>query len=95
MWILLKLKLCKWSTPKSVTEIHSFLGLASYYHRFVEGFARLAASLTALIRKGKKFELSQSCEDNFQELKRHLTSASVLIIPNVEEEIFVIFNDAS
>ena len=45
-----------WSAPKNITEIRSFLGLAGYYRRFVEGFSKIAAPLMALTRKGKKFE---------------------------------------
>ena len=44
-----------WKPPRSVTEIQSFLGLAGYYRRFVEGFSVLAAPLTKLIRKGAPF----------------------------------------
>ncbi|KAL5563423.1 hypothetical protein UlMin_033170 [Ulmus minor] len=46
----------KWAAPTSVTEIRSFLGLAGYYRRFVEGFSKIAAPLTALTHKGKKYE---------------------------------------
>ena len=84
-----------WSAPKSVTKIRSFLGLVGYYRRFVEGFSKIAAPLTALTRKGKKFEWTQKCEENFQELKRKLTSTPVLIIPDVEAGNFVIYSDAS
>ncbi|GJW34145.1 putative reverse transcriptase domain-containing protein [Tanacetum coccineum] len=42
----------KWPRPTSVTEVRSFLGLAGYYRRFVEGFSRLALPLTKLMRKG-------------------------------------------
>nr|GFC72413.1 putative reverse transcriptase domain-containing protein [Tanacetum cinerariifolium] len=45
----------KWPRPTSVTEVRSFLGLAGYYHRFIEGFSRLALPLTKLMRKGEKF----------------------------------------
>nr|GEX09579.1 putative reverse transcriptase domain-containing protein [Tanacetum cinerariifolium] len=45
----------KWPRPTFVTEVRSFLGLASYYRRFVEGFSRLALPLTKLMRKGEKF----------------------------------------
>ena len=44
-----------WESPKSVFEIRSFLGLAGYYHRFIEGFSKLALPLTKLIRKGQVF----------------------------------------
>ena len=59
-----------WKAPRSVTEVRSFLGLAGYYRRFVEGFSKIAAPLTALTRKGKKYECTQKCEESFQELKR-------------------------
>ena len=84
-----------WPVPKNVTEIRSFLGLAGYYRRFVEGFSRLAAPLTALIKKGRKYEWTPKCEENFQELKRRLTSAPILIIPDVDAGNFVIYSDAS
>ncbi|GKF91394.1 hypothetical protein Tco_0275095 [Tanacetum coccineum] len=45
----------KWQRPTTVTEVRSFLGLAGYYRRFVEGFSRLALPLTQLMRKGEKF----------------------------------------
>ena len=45
-----------WERPKSVFEIHSFLGLTGYYRRFIEDFSRLAAPMTRLTRKGVKFE---------------------------------------
>ena len=84
----------KWHTPTNVTEIRSFLGLAGYYRRFVEGFSSLAAPLTALTKKGKKYEWTEKCEESFQELKRRLTSAPILTIPNGEEGL-VIYSDAS
>ncbi|KAK5775362.1 hypothetical protein PVK06_043246 [Gossypium arboreum] len=45
----------EWKPPRSVSEIQSFLGLAGYYRRFVEGFSVIAAPLTKLIRKGVPF----------------------------------------
>nr|GEY29083.1 uncharacterized protein [Tanacetum cinerariifolium] len=45
----------KWQRPTTVTEVRSFLGLAGYYRRFVEGFSRLALPLTQPMRKGEKF----------------------------------------
>ena len=84
----------KWAAPTSVTEIRSFLGLAGYYRRFVEGFSKIAAPLTALTRKGKKYEWTEKCDKSFQELKNRLTTAPTLTLPT-EDEDFVIFSDAS
>ncbi|KAL5563313.1 hypothetical protein UlMin_033060 [Ulmus minor] len=71
----------QWSTPTNVTEIRSFLGLAGYYRRFVEGFSTFAAPITALTKKDRKFEWKDKCEQSFRELKRRLTSVSVLVLP--------------
>ncbi|CAL9026823.1 unnamed protein product, partial [Prunus brigantina] len=83
-----------WPQPTSVTEIRSFLGLAGYYRRFVEGFSVIAASLTRLTRKGVKFEWSDECEKSFTELKTRLTTAPVLALPD-DSGNFVIYSDAS
>ena len=83
-----------WPRPTTVTEICSFLGLAGYYRRFIEGFARLSSPMTKLIRKGEKFEWNDACERAFQELKRKLTTTPVLTIPRSGEK-FSIYSDAS
>nr|GFC41187.1 retrotransposon protein, putative, Ty3-gypsy subclass [Tanacetum cinerariifolium] len=62
----------------SVTEVRSFLGLAGYYRRFVEGFSRLALPLTKLMRKGENFIWNEEREKSFEELKQRLVSAPVL-----------------
>ena len=54
-----------WERSKSVFEIHSFLGLAGYYRRFIEDFSRLAAPMTRLTRKRVKFEWNDLCEKEF------------------------------
>ncbi|KAL0552083.1 hypothetical protein IC582_011179 [Cucumis melo] len=79
----------KWERPTSITEIRSFLSLARYYRRFVEGFSKLALSLTNLTKKNVKFEWTDACEWSFQELKKRLVTAPVLTLPtpNVEFEI--------
>ena len=70
-----------WERSKSVFQIRSFLGLAGYYRRFIEDFSRLVAPMTRLTRKEVKFEWNDQCEKAFQELKRRLTSAPILISP--------------
>ena len=84
----------RWETPKSVTEIRSFLGLAGYYRRFIEGFSKLALPLTKLTCKGAAFVWDVKCEESFVELKKRLTTAPILILPNPEEP-FVVYCDAS
>ena len=49
----------EWQRPTSVTEVRSFLGLAGYYRRFVEGFSRISAPMTRLTQKAVKFEWSE------------------------------------
>ena len=84
----------KWESPKSVTEIRSFMGLASYYRRFIEGFSKIVAALTQLTRKDQPFIRTDKCEESFQELKRRLMSAHILVIPNVGKP-FEVYCDAS
>ena len=74
-----------WERPKSVFKIHSFLGLAGYYKTFIEDFSRLVALMTRLTRKEVKYEWNDPCERAFQELKRRLTSAPILIVLKSEQ----------
>ena len=83
-----------WKQPTSVTEIRSFLGLAGYYRRFVEGFSKIAAPMTKLIQKEVKFEWTAKCEKSFQELKDRLTSAPILAMPSGPGG-YVVYTDAS
>ncbi|GKD27290.1 hypothetical protein Tco_1233504, partial [Tanacetum coccineum] len=84
----------KWPRPTFVTEVWSFLGLAGYYHRFVEGFSRLALPLTKLMRKGKKFVWNEEREKSFEELKQRLVFAPILTLPSGTGG-FQIYSDAS
>jgi hypothetical protein len=67
-----------WKPPKSVHQIHSFLGLASYYRRFISDFSIIAKPMTELLKKGVKFVWSEECDKAFHTLREHLTSAPVL-----------------
>ena len=58
-----------WKSPRNVTEVRSFLGLAGYYQRFVQGFLVIASSHTRLLRKGVKFEWDDKCQSSFERLK--------------------------
>jgi hypothetical protein len=83
-----------WKRLASVTEIWSFLRLAGYYRRFIEGFSKIARPMTTLLQKDKKFEWTNACERSFCELKRILTTASVLVLPDIYKN-FTIYCDAS
>jgi hypothetical protein len=83
-----------WERLTNVHEVHSFLGLAGYYRRFVEGFSNLSGPLTALTKKKTHFQWNDKCEASFQELKKMLVFAPVLVLPR-ESKKFVVFSDAS
>jgi hypothetical protein len=83
-----------WEQPKSVTEIRSFVGLAGYYRRFIEGFAKIVAPLTQLTRKDQPFLWTQKCEESFQTMKERLTTSPVLVLPQPDEP-YEVYCDAS
>ncbi|KAH0764885.1 hypothetical protein KY285_000756 [Solanum tuberosum] len=84
----------QWPRPTSATDIRSFLGLAGYYRRFVEGFSSITSPLTKLTQKMVKFQWSDDCEKSFTELKTRLTTALVLTLPEGSDG-YVIYYDAS
>ncbi|GJR28453.1 putative reverse transcriptase domain-containing protein [Tanacetum coccineum] len=83
-----------WASPKSPTEIRQFLGLAGYYRRFIEGFSKIAKSMTKLTQKGIKFDWGEKEEDAFQLIKQKLCSAPILALLKGSED-FVVYCDAS
>jgi hypothetical protein len=83
-----------WNAPMSVGDIRSFLGLAGYYRRFIKGFSKISKPMTELLEKDKKFEWTFACEDSFQELKKRLTTALILVMPDMEKP-FSIYCDVS
>ena len=83
-----------WKQPENPTEIRSFLGLAGYYRRFIKDFSKIAGPMTELTKKNHKFIWSPKCEASFQELKRRLTTAPVLALPEGVDG-YVVYSDAS
>jgi hypothetical protein len=69
-----------WKPPMNVSEIHSFLGLAGYYHRFIQDFSKIAKPMTRLVDKGKVFKWTQDCQGSLEDLKKSLTMAPVLVL---------------
>nr|BAH80025.1 putative retrotransposon protein [Oryza sativa Indica Group] len=83
-----------WKQPKTVSEVRSFLGLAGYYRRFIENFSKIARPMTRLLQKDGKYKWTEDCERSFQELKKRLVSAPVLILPDSRKD-FQVYCDAS
>ena len=72
-----------WETPKSVTEIRSFLGLAQFFTRFIKDFSKISAPLTKLTKKNQSIlNWDESCDEAFSRLKDTLVNAPVLNTPD-------------
>ncbi|KAA3472798.1 Transposon Ty3-I Gag-Pol polyprotein [Gossypium australe] len=84
----------KIEAPRNVSKVRSFLGLAGYYRRFVNGFSKIALSMTKLLHKNVQFVLDNQCQESFQKLKQMLTEAPILTLPESRKD-FVIYSDAS
>ena len=80
--------------PENVTQVRQFLGLSSYYCRFINKFAEVALPLHALTRKNVEFEWTPDCQRAFETLKEKLIQAPVLAYPDFERS-FVLETDAS
>ena len=103
-------KIKDWPVPKAPKEVHSFVGLASYYHRFIPNFAKFAgplhapivpASFKQKIRKGEmkksdlpEFQWIPACQEGFNQLKKALTEALVLAYLDYSK-LFILETDAS
>ncbi|WVZ83534.1 hypothetical protein U9M48_030671, partial [Paspalum notatum var. saurae] len=83
-----------WKTPETVTEVRSFLRLAGYYRRFIQDFSRIAKPMTKLLQKNVMFTWGHETEQAFQTLKKLLTTAPVLVQPDVTKP-FEVYCDAS
>ncbi|KAD6795232.1 hypothetical protein E3N88_06128 [Mikania micrantha] len=84
----------KWNPPKTPTEVRSFLGLAGYYRRFIQDFSRIATPLTKLTRKEVKYDWGPTQVQAFEELRKRLTEAPILALPDGNEDM-VVYSDAS
>jgi hypothetical protein len=70
-----------WKPPASVTQVHSFLGLAGYYSRFILNFSKISKPITELLNKGNNYMWSKDCDEAFNTLKKLLTTSPVLTQP--------------
>nr|GEV71635.1 transposon Ty3-I Gag-Pol polyprotein [Tanacetum cinerariifolium] len=83
-----------WKAPRTLSEVHLFLGLAGYYCSFIENFSKIAMSLTILTQKCKTFDWGEEQELAFQTLKDKLCNTHVLALPDGPKD-FVVYCDAS
>jgi hypothetical protein len=84
----------EWPAPMNVTEVRSFMGLAGYYRWFVDGFSKIANTITKLQKKNKKFVWIEKCAEAFRRLKELLTIASILRVLDMDTD-FLVCTDAS
>jgi hypothetical protein len=84
-----------WEPLKSVSALRSFLGLASYYRKFIKNFVKIPAPLTNLLKKSVvTYEWEGACGEAFETLKGILVKAPVLKLPDFDKD-FEIHSDAS
>lgn len=76
-------------TPTSVKQVRQFVGLASWYRRFVENFSTIISPLTSLLKKGNKFKWGEEQERAIQHLKERLVRAPILSCPDFEQPFFL------
>jgi hypothetical protein len=83
-----------WKSPMTVFEVRSFLGLADYYRRFIPKFSKIAKPVTELLKKLNKYVWSDTCDEDFNKLKKLLTTSPVLAQPDTTKP-FNVYCDAS
>ena len=77
----------EWPTPKCVKDVQKFLGLANYYHQFIENFASIARPLHDMVKKDKKWDWTEKQEKAFKELKKRFTKEPVLAAPDIDKKM--------
>lgn len=83
-----------WPAPRSATEVRAFLGLCSYYRKFIRNFAHHSVPLHALTEKNALFQWTSQCQDAFTYLKHALSSPPVVAFPDFTLS-FSLYTDAS
>jgi len=77
----------EWPMPRCVKDVQKFLGLANYYHRFIEESTMVARPLHDLVKKDKKWDWTERQEKVFKELKEQFTKEPVLAAPDIDKKM--------
>ena len=83
----------EWPSPKNITELRGFIGICTYYRKFVKGFSKLTSPLTDLTKKDA-FKWDEEAEKAFQKMKEVMSSCPILALPDFTKP-FVVQCDAS
>ena len=84
----------EWPKPQSSHDVRSFLGLASYYQRFIHGFSQISGPLTELTKSKAKWRWEKDQERIFLAINITLATAPVLRLPDFDHQ-FIVMTDAS
>ena len=87
-------KVQEFPVPKNVRQIKGFLGLASYYRKFIKDFSKIAKPLNNLMKKGVEYNWTNECLNAFETLKKKLTQTPILGYPDFDK-MFYLFTDVS
>ena len=80
--------------PQNQTDVKSFLGLCSYYRRYIKNFAMIGRPLHKASETKSSFTWTEETQEAFESLKKHLSSTPILAFPDVKEP-FILYTDAS
>jgi hypothetical protein len=79
-----------WRASTDARGIKSFIGMARYYRRFIEGFLKIAKPMIALLANKVEFKWTQKCQEAFEALKEKLTTTPVVALPDVHKPFGVL-----
>ena len=72
----------EWPVPTTVKQVRGFLGFGNFYRRFIKHFSEVAKPLNDLLKKDRRFEWTEACQNSFDELKKRFTEEPVLAMPD-------------